>query len=494
MKSKPPSVSPAAAPKSERGAPQWNRRRFLRASSSAAAAVGTGLGLGFGFGFPSLSLPRARASARAEDSQGKGDGKEKKDEKLRIVVVGAGGQGARDTDFLATEQIVALCDIDDTQLLSQRKKYRDAKVYKDFRLMLEVEKSYDAVVVATPDHLHAPAVSMALKMGKHVFCQKPLAHSVYEARFLRELAAEKKDKVATQMGNTGSAADGLRRAIEVVQAGIIGPVRQVHIWNNRPIWPQGQERSPGSEPVPETLNWDLFLGPAPERPYLRDVYHPYRWRGWVDFGTGALGDMATLTANLPFRALQLGLPTEVEAEATAMSTESYPKSSKIRFEFPARGDMPAVTLWWYDGGWRPHPDLTGDVVKLMGALLGSGCLLIGDKGKLYSPDDHGAQSYLKVGDEKDFKALKNHDAVRDVPESLPRSKGHYREWVDACKGGPAAFSNFDIAGVLTEAFLVGNLALRTGTRLEWDGQAMKAKNAPEADRFVRREYRQGWVL
>src|SRR5579859_1734497 len=267
-------------------------------------------------------------------------------ENLNIAVIGCGGKGSSDLHWCSSENIVALCDVVESDAVaSARKNHPDAKFYKDFRQLLEKEKSVDAVDIATPDHMHAAIAAMAIKMGKHVYCQKPLTHDVYEARTLRDLA--RKHKVATQMGNQGSASDGLRRAVEVVQAGLIGAVRQAYVWTNRPIWRQGMERPEGSDPVPDGLDWDLWLGTAPWRPYKaqwpeaagggrRGVYQPFAWRGWLDFGTGALGDMACHTVNWPFRALQLGHPTTIKAVTDFMPAETYPLGSRIRFEFPAR--------------------------------------------------------------------------------------------------------------------------------------------------------------
>src|ERR1035437_794360 len=291
-------------------------------------------------------------------------------DKLNIGVVGVSGKGSVDTACCAGENIIALCDVDDNAAAGPRKKYPNAAFYKDFRKMLEKEKSLDAVVVSTPDHLHATIASMAIRMGKHVYCQKPLTQTIYEARLLRRLAKEY--NVATQMGNQGSAEDGLRRAVEVVQSGFIGPVRQVYVWSNRPIWPQGMDRPAGEDHVPATLDWDLWLGPAPWRPFKlelddsaakdtkskgksrRGVYHPADWRGWQGFGTGALGGVACHTVNMPFRALKLGYPVEVEAESSGIIKETYPLKSKSRFEFPAREGLPPLTFWWFDGG-NPLP-------------------------------------------------------------------------------------------------------------------------------------------
>ncbi|MEY4386987.1 MAG: hypothetical protein RLY20_2270 [Verrucomicrobiota bacterium] len=429
-------------------------------------------------------------------------------DKLNIAFVGASGKGASDTDCCNTENVVALCDVDEVKCAGQRAKYPNAKFYRDWRELLDKEKNIDAVVVSTPDHMHAMVASAAIKLGKHVYCQKPLTQTVYEARYLRDLAA--KYKVVTQMGNQGSAHDGLRRAVEVIQAGVIGPVRQVHVWTNRPIWPQGIVRPAGSDIVPGTLSWDNWLGPAAERPYKKDVYHAWNWRGWFDFGTGALGDMACHTANMPFRALKLGYPTSVELlEHSELFAETYPKASKIKFVFPARDTMPAVDFFWYDGNpkdksarpYRPDADLTKDIAELMGEMPIAGCLLIGDKGQLFSPDDYGARFFIKLNDEKEYSEANSRDDVKVVPVTIPRNpfKGevdlrHHQEWIAGCKGGPQPYSHFGIAAYLTEIILLGCVALRAGKKLEWDGPSMKATNAPEAAKFVKRDYRKGWKL
>ena len=480
-----------------------SRRQFLYCSALAAGATAlTGC----------AALPPRRLSAS---------------DKLNIGVIGTGGKGASDTSCCAGENIVALCDVDEKIAAGPRKRYPNARFYKDFRRMLEQEKSLDAVIVATPDHTHAVAAATAMRMGKHVYCQKPLTHSIYEARLLRKLAKEY--KVSTQMGNQGSAENGLRRAVEIIQAGLIGPVRQVYVWTNRPIWPQGMDRPPGSDPVPASLDRDAWIGPAPMRPNKaewpdkpagagghgrRSVYHPFMWHGWQDFGTGALGDMACHTANMPFRALKLEYPTEIEATSSAMNQESYPLKSTIRFEFPSRDSLPPVTFWWYEGGNskpdhpydhdgsnKPPKHVLADVENMMDRIPGSGCLLIGDNGKLFSPDDNGAQFFIKLKGEKELSDGRSHEAVRAIPQTIPRNafrgdadQRHHLEWIAACKGGPPGYSDFDIAACLTEIILLGCVALRVGKKIEWDGPNMVAKNAPEAAQFIRRKYRKGWEL
>jgi predicted dehydrogenase len=426
--------------------------------------------------------------------------------RINVAVIGAGGKGSSDSSETAKVggNIVGLCDVDLKTLDREGAKYSQARRFQDYRKMLDqMEKEIDAVIVATPDHVHAAASTMAMSLGKHCFCQKPLTHSVTEARRMRELA--KRKKLATQMGNQGSAAPGLRRAVEVIQAGVIGKPLELHVWSNRPVWPQGIARPEGSDKVPEHLDWDLWLGPAPVRPFKSEVYHGFKWRGWKDFGTGALGDMACHTVNMPFRALKLGFPTVVECEATSdYMPETYPKSSRIRFEFPERDGLPPLKFWWYDGNpdeksvkiLRPNDDLTREIVALRGKLPTSGALIIGDKGKVFSPDDYGSQFFLLGDGEKKYTKGEDHDACKVVPQTIPRSPGHYQEWIDAIRGGAPAYSNFDIAAYLTEIILLGCVALNVGVgeKLDWDGPKMRARNNKKAAQFVGRKYRKGFKL
>jgi hypothetical protein len=430
-------------------------------------------------------------------------------EKLRIACVGAGGKGESDMAHCESEDIVAMADADENMAGNSRKRFPNAKFYSDWREMLEKEgKNVDAVTVSTPDHCHALVASTAIKMGKHVYCQKPLTQTVYEARYLRRLAGEY--GVVTQMGNQGSAEDGLRRGVEVLQAGVIGPIRQIHVWTNRPIWPQGITTPAGEDPIPANLKWDIWLGPAPERPFKQGVYHPFAWRGWFDFGTGALGDMACHTANLPFRGAKLGYPSLVElVDHSPLNPDTFPKTSKIRFVFPEREGLPETEFFWYDGNpedhsvkpLRPDPDITQAIKALEDNVPSSGCLVIGDKGQLFSPDDYGTQFFVKLNDEKELANGRTHPAVKEVPITIPRNphKGdsdhrQHLEWIAACKGGPTPYSNFNIAAYLTEIILLGSVALRVGHKLEWNGPKMEATNAPEAARFVKRHYRHGFGL
>ena len=467
-----------------------SRRRFLYSSTLAAGAAA--------LAGPGLAAARSLSA----------------NDRLNIGAIGIGGKGSSDIDLCASENIVALCDVDEQLAASVRAKYPAARFYRDYRRMLDKEKSLDAVIVATPDHTHAVIAAHAMQMGKNIYCQKPLTQTIYEARFLRDLAA--KTKVVTQMGNQGSADNGLRRAVEVIQAGLIGQVREVYVWSSRPVWPQGINRPPGADPIPATLDWNLWIGPAPMRPFKRGVYTPFCWRGWLDFGTGALGDMACHTVNMPFRALKLGYPTEVEAELPLTNKETYPLKSKIRFQFPARGDLAPLTFWWYDGGnllpdahnWhiqdcsnKPPRDVTADVERLLDKVPDSGCLLIGEKGKIFSPDDYGTKFFVKLSGEAEFRDGRDHEAVEAIPHRIvlnafegENDSRHHQEWIAACKGGPAGYSNFDMAAYLTEIILLGCVALRVGKKLEWDGPNMRATNAPEAEQYIRRQYRKGWEL
>jgi predicted dehydrogenase len=409
-------------------------------------------------------------------------------EKLNIAGIGVGGQGGGDIEAVSSQNIVALCDVDWRHAAGTFRRHPNARKYKDFREMLDKEdKNIDAVVVATPDHVHAVASIAAIKRGKHVYCEKPLTHSVYEARMVAKAAREA--GVATQMGNQGQASEGTRLMCENIWGGAIGPVREVHVWTDRPLrglsdvyWPQGVGRPEETPPAPDTLDWDLWLGPAPERPY-HPSYAPFKWRGWWDFGTGALGDIGCHSIDPIWRALKLDYPLSVEAACTLVNNETYPVASRVTYQFDARGDMPPVKMHWYDGGMRPpRPDELDD-----GQQFGdNGTLFVGDKGKMLG------YTIIPESRRKEF---------GKAPKVLERSPGHHQEWIDACKGGKPAGSNFDHAGPLAECVLLGNVALRpaikeklTRLRLLWDSANMKITNVPEANQFLHQEYRQGWSL
>jgi hypothetical protein len=423
--------------------------------------------------------------------------------RIRLAAIGVGGKGSSDVTGSAAcgLDVVALCDVDENPLNRMAQKFPDAAKFRDFRKMLEkMEKECDAVTISTPDHVHGVAAMMAMNMGKHIYCQKPLTQTVWESRMLRQLARDK--KIATQMGNQGSAETGLRRGVEVIQAGVIGAPLELHVWTNRPVWPQGLDRPTGSDPVPASLDWDLWLGPAAERPYKNDTYHAFKWRGWKDFGTGALGDMACHGVNMPFRALKLGYPTRVECEVSSRTfLETYPLTSRVRFDFPEREGLPPLKFWWYEGApknnlkpLRPYPDITKDIVLWRKRLPESGALIVGEKGLAFLPDDYGATCHIMLEGEDGFTHVTKHEAAMAVPESIPRSPGHYQEWVDAIKGGPPAYSNFEIAAYLNEIILLGCMAqnIGEGIPMDWDGPNMKSPNIPEASGLVKRKYRRGW--
>ncbi|MCC6784605.1 MAG: Gfo/Idh/MocA family oxidoreductase [Planctomycetes bacterium] len=399
---------------------------------------------------------------------------------VRVAVIGCGGKGHSDGMAMQGEQVVALCDVDERNLAGLAQAFPKARRYADFRELLDTERGLDAVVVSTPDHTHAVAAARAMQRGLHVFCQKPLTHSVEEARVLTMLAA--RHGVVTQMGNQGTCMDGLRAGIEAVQAGAIGAVREVHVWTNRPVWPQGIAAPTEIQPIPAPLRFDLWLGPRRHRPY-HAAYGHFVWRGWWDFGTGALGDMACHIANLPFFALELGAPLRIELEHCEGLTEhSAPTRSRLRFRFPARGAKPPVELIWHDGGLLPAaPWLPAGETLAIG-----GSAMIGERGVLYSPDDYGAKWRLLP--EPEFAGWQ-----APAPR-LARGSDIHREWLEGIKGGPLPMSNFAHAGPFTEAILLGNAALRSGRSLEWEPVGMRIPNAPEAERYLRDEYAWGWEL
>lgn len=406
-------------------------------------------------------------------------------EKLNIGFIGAGGRGSKNIESLADQNVVALCDIDESRMRKPAKDHPGAKRYADFRKMLAEQKDLDAVVVSTPDHTHAVACLMAMRLGKHVYCEKPLTHDIAEARLLRETAA--RCKVASQMGNQLTAENSFRRAVELIQDGAIGAVREVHVWTDRPgtRWEQAVPTPTDRPPVPPGIDWDLWLGPAPERPYHR-LYHPFKWRGWVDFGTGAIGDMACHTANLAYTALNLGAPVAAEAKTSGPAGDSFPAWSIITYEFPARGQQPAVKLVWYDGGRQPPQDIVR-LVKLPPdqKLPVGGSILVGSKGTFYAPGDYGAEGNVIMRDG-------GRQEIKGPPQRLPASPGHHAEWVRACKGGPAPMSEFARSAPFTEAMLLGAVAVRAGQRVEWDAKTLTVTNVPQANAFVRRPYRRGW--
>jgi len=426
------------------------RREFLQQSALAAGGLWAG---------------GSRAFARTQPAN----------EKLGIAVIGIGGQGAWNLNRVAGEAIVALCDVHESrkEVIENRERFARAKFYNDFRRVFD-RKDIDAVLIATPDHTHAPAAMMALKAGKHVYCEKPLTHSVYEARLVAETAAGLRR--VTQMGTQIHAGGNYRRVVEVIRTGAIGAVGQVHVWVGR-AWSGGGDRPPETPPIPAGLHWDLWLGPAPYRPY-HPAYVPTKWRGWWDFGGGTLADMACHYMDLAHWALELRHPGIIEAQGPPAHPESAPPWMIVRYEYPARKELPPVTLTWYQGEKRPPHFAQGQLPE-----WGNGVLFVGERGMLLA--DYGKYVLLP---EKEFADFKPPDPF--IPESI----GHHLEWIEACKGRGTTTCNFDYSGALTETVLLGNVAYRCGEKLEWDARGLKATNAPEAMKFVRRSYRPGWAL
>jgi predicted dehydrogenase len=430
---------------------------------------------------------------------------------LNIAGIGVGGRGGNHVDPAMSENLVAACDAVEgsvqhclrhvADVSKQQKVERPApKAFSDYREMLEkMDKEIDAVFVATPDHHHAPASLMAMKRCKHVYCEKPLAHTIAEARRMAEVAKEM--KVATQLGNQNRADEGWRFLCEYVWGGAVGAVKEVHVWTDRPgipsrpWWPQGGPRPQGEDPVPAGLNWDVWLGQAPKRPFLdtykegkfkgKHVYQPFVWRGWWDFGTGALGDIGCHALSGIFSALKIESAASVELvkDAGDGTDEMFPSASVIRWDIPARGAMAPCRLFWYDGAMVPDravPEIPADK-----PFPESGSIVVGEKGKLAYSMTH-APRFISGG-----------TGFQPPPKTIPRCESdHFREWVAAAKGGSRApFSNFaDHSGALTEFVLLGNLAIKAGVgkKVEWDGKAMTCKNMPELNRWVRREPRKGW--
>jgi len=501
---------------------EFTRRHFFYGSLLAGAVPAAGFG----------SVPSLQAL-----------GYKSPNEKLNIASIGAGGKAFSDIMGCATENIVALCDVDDKQAARMYKIYENAPKYKDFRKMLDERgKEIDAVIIAIPDHMHATAAMWAMERGKHVYTQKPLTRTVWEARQLMDAA--NKYKVATQMGNQGYSNEGTRQAAEMIWAGEIGNVTEVHAWTNRPIWPQGLTEIPPPDPVPATLDWDLWLGIAEKRPYTSggkgypnewggNFYQPFNWRGFYDFGCGALGDMACHILGAPNLALGLHSPTSVECvHKEGVSSFSFPTKTVIRYDFPARGDMPPVKVFWYDGlketpkipgvpdgellgdlpskprfprrqpgqpqQWPPPPEpFTGFIGKVFNweewqkekaepnlrVPPPDGSLFVGDKGMI-TTGTYGEDTRL-VPMEK----MKDYQFPQPL---LTRSPGHYRDWIRACKGGDPACSNFNVASPFVEWMLIGVIATRFDGKLEWDAAKMRFTNNDEANRYLQPTFRTGW--
>ena len=421
-------------------------------------------------------------------------------EEIRFGCVGVGGKGSSDSAAANNQQahgskVVAVCDIDDGTLEGVKKKFPGAKGYNDFRKMLdEMGNSIDAVTVSTPDHNHAPAAMMAMGMGKHCFCQKPLSHSIYEARVMGETARKK--KLVTQMGNQGTANGNLRLSAALIKNGQVGNVKEVHVWTNRPVWPQSYGLKVKTMPAPKNVHWKEWIGPAETCEYSPEI-HPFKWRGFWNFGTGALGDMACHTLNMSFMALNLQNPTSVVATTDRHDGVLYPKSSEIVFEFPELDGRPALKMVWYDGGKKPPRELlTGCPGKGKGDKkrpYNSGALIIGEKGNFYSPGDYGGE-VADTGTVVDGKFTNQRDFAKDV--DYPRSPGHFKEFTNAIRGEGTPMSNFPTyAGPLTETILLGNLAVWSGKKVDWDAENMVAANADESVKdMIRHKYKNGYTL
>lgn len=396
-------------------------------------------------------------------------------DRLNIGAIGVGGRGAGDLAAVASENIVALCDVDQQRLGAASQKHPQAKTWADYRQLLE-QDNLDAVVVATPDHHHASATLRALNRGLHVYCEKPLTHTVEEARLIRDVAA--KSGLATQMGTQNHEHPGYLRLVELLRSGAIGDVTEVHVITDRPgrWWPQGVARPNETPATPETLNWDLWLGPSADRPY-HPTYVPFRWRGWWDFGCGAIGDMAIHLADPAFWGLQLGGQVKVSSAGPQPDQWSAPKWMITRFDFAARGDLAPVSLHWYEGEATPPPEISAELPM-------NGSLFIGSKGRIAIEHD----KFPKLLPEETF-------ADFTPPEpTLPASPGHHAQWIEACKSGGRTGSNFGYAAPFTEIILLGNVAFRAGATIEYDPESGRITNLPTAEKYLSREYRKGWEL
>lgn len=444
------------------------RRRFLKTAGTAAGSL--------------LALPGGVLRGQSR----------KPGDKLNVAFIGMGNQiqGHVSGMLQLGHNVTALCDVDAGQLANSRQRHGEgvakAALYADYRVLFDKEKSLDAVVIATPDHWHAPICRAAIQLGKHVYCEKPLTHTLGEARRLRELS--RTSKGITQTGNQGSASGNLRRSMELIAADFFGPITEIHAWHPPHGWPSGVDRPAGSDPVPAGLDWDFWLGTAPARPFKSGTYHPVKWRGWYDFGSGSVGDFCCHAFNLPVRALALDYPEKIEISGTELGRESFAKACTVRYHFPARGTRGPVQLNFYTGGDMPPDDVTAALRNSSGNLPGTGCLLIGAKGQLQS-GLWNSDCYIKLNGEKRFFGADNHPAAKEIAQSLPRVKGHLGEWVDACLGGPKVFSDFDFGGHLTEIGLAGVLALRLQQNIAWDGAQMQVPGMPAADRLIHCEER-----
>jgi len=467
----------------------FNRRDFVKGTALAAGSLALP-------GQAQMAFPRiAKVSPRVR----------KPSEKLNVAVIGVGGKGWSNWEpmFNWGHNIVALCDADKGQVERGINKVKEkdqvAKGYTDYRKMLDECKDLDIVTVSTPDHTHAPAAIRAMKLGASVYIEKPLVRTIWEARYLEQVA--KAYGVHTQQGNQGSSDNNLRRSVEILNYGILGNVKEVHVWTNRPVWPQGITVE-GSDPVPDNLDWDSWIGTAPMRPYKNNTYHTFKWRGFFDFGTGAFGDMACHTMNLPFRGLQLGAVTSAELlKIEGKNKDTYPSKSIVKLVYAARpnltpvgekGLLPAVDLYWYDGNLKPSADIMPQVIATLGEVPGTGCLIIGDKGTLVSTNDYGADSYIGLKGEEKMTSTKKKEVFERIPEFIVRNRGgQQQELVDAVKGEAKCYSDVDHSVPMLESMLVGCIAQQVEGKLTWDTKKQTFKNK-EADALLKPHIRKGW--
>ncbi len=452
-----------------------NRREFIGGAAAAAAAFSI--------------VPNSVLA---------GNGKTAPSDKLNIAAIGIGGKGKSDISGVSSENVIALCDVDDTMFSKFKEHvdrdkekhpnlptlFKNAKRFRDFREMLDSMPEIDAVTISTPDHTHATIAMKAMSLKKHVYCQKPLTHSVYEARMLAETA--KNMDVVSQMGNQGHASEDARLINEWIWDGAIGDVTRVHVWTNRPVWPQGIDAPKEIPSVPPTLDWDLFLGPAPWRPY-HPAYHPFAWRGWKDFGTGAVGDMGAHLIDHPWWALKLEAPETIQASSSDLWSDSFPLASTVHFTFPKRGKMAPVELTWYDGGLTPPRPKELEDGRRMGDG-GGGVLFVGTEGTIMCGTYGSSPRIIPEAKMKKYKQPK---------KTIERSPGIYAEWIQAIKEGKKSTTDFSYSGPLTEAMMLGNIAtlLQDDNKiLQWDAKNMKFTNHDKANELVHTDYRKGWKL
>lgn len=421
--------------------------------------------------------------------------------KLNIGVLACGGQALGDMGACMSENIVAICDVDQRRIAVGRKRLGDradkAKVYEDYRKLLDEEKALDAVIIAPGQRWHVPMSKRAMLAGKHVFCEKPLAHSCTQAREIRELA-KKLPNLCTQVGSQGGATDTFRRSMEVIQAGVLGSIREVHVWMDRGC-PKSTTYDKVADPIPAELNWDFWCGPSKVLPFkAKYLGFCLNWGPWLEFGDGHLADMGAHGLNLPWRALKLGAALTCSTTVPEPVLDSYPSATDICWDFAARGDMPAVKLWWHDGGKQAPKELTDEYSPTYKKAPGNAVLFAGEKGFL-SSDCWGVNGVVKMKGEAKWHGVLNHEACKPVPTTLPRARGHHGEWLTACKGGPKTFQGFDSAAMVAEIAMVGMLAIRfkpgvkAVSTIDWDSEALKVKGAPEAEPFINREMRTQWL-